>query len=174
MPKESYRRLALRWPYTWGPSGRHRTHGHAGEVRQERRENGNLHRIPMSAKLTWRLRNIERAREGERIYRQKNRERLLENNRRWRKRNPERRRELDRKYKMKDPEKIRARQAVYRAVRDGKLKKPNNCSICGMPQPSFSIHGHHVNGYSRTLDVEWMCVRCHSKQHHQIELIIPE
>jgi hypothetical protein len=48
------------------------------------------------------------------------------------------------------------------AVRDGKIEKPENCSIC--QSPSSRIHGHHAD-YSKPLDVLWVCPRCHVALH---------
>jgi len=62
-------------------------------------------------------------------------------------------------------DKYRARQAVRRAVKAGKLDKPARCQLCGTsPERRESLHAHH-HDYSKPLEVEWLCKKCHSKEH---------
>lgn len=53
---------------------------------------------------------------------------------------------------------------VNNAVRDGRLKKINECSYCG--KTDCVIHGHH-DDYTKPLDVRWLCASCHSEWHKQ-------
>lgn len=57
-----------------------------------------------------------------------------------------------------------ANAAVVRAVRSGKLVRPESCQRCGA---SGRIHGHHPD-YSQPLVVEWLCVPCHGTEHKQL------
>ena len=66
------------------------------------------------------------------------------------------------KYADNNPVKRNAVCMVSNAVRDGRLKKPSNCTICGEAKPR--IHGHHYD-YTKPLDVIWCCPSCHSKIH---------
>jgi len=59
----------------------------------------------------------------------------------------------------RNPEKKRAQWAVFYAVKTGRLIKPDECSRCGR---TGRIEGHHFD-YSRPLDVEWLCTRCHGR-----------
>jgi hypothetical protein len=61
-----------------------------------------------------------------------------------------------------DPEKQPARVAVFRAVRSGKLIKPDRCQLCGA---QTKLEAHHFMGYTREhyLDVEWLCIGCHNR-----------
>ena len=60
----------------------------------------------------------------------------------------------------------KAQSAVQVAVRKGRLRRPNCCSVCRrVPGPSVrGIIGHH-DDYRRPLTVRWLCPRCHSHWH---------
>lgn len=55
----------------------------------------------------------------------------------------------------------KARNFVSNGLRDGKIKKADNCFFCGA---SGKLHAHH-HDYSRPLDVFWLCPSCHGKLH---------
>lgn len=88
---------------------------------------------------------------------------------RWRSANPERARAISckaaRRQRLRNPERIKARQAVTRAIRDGRLVVAP-CACCDL-KPSLSgrqrIQAHHHNGYSpdHWLDIVWLCSTCH-------------
>lgn len=63
--------------------------------------------------------------------------------------------------KAADPYKYRAQHAFGKAVQEGRVKKPDSCSICGSRE---RLDGHH-DDYSRRYDVRWVCRPCHSKIH---------
>lgn len=81
-----------------------------------------------------------------------------------RSRNPEKFKERERNKKPADPLKQKARAKFSFAVRSGKLTRPLNCSICGVS--GVRIEGHHTD-YSKPLDVVWLCIMCHGKQHRR-------
>lgn len=54
-----------------------------------------------------------------------------------------------------------AKNAVHRAVKCGKMTRPDTCSACGV---ECKPDGHH-DDYDKPLDVRWLCRACH-KQHH--------
>lgn len=68
-----------------------------------------------------------------------------------------------------------AHKAAYDAVRAAKhkglIKSPGACEKCGEAE-RFSatgrslLHGHH-HDYSKPLDLEWLCVKCHRKVTRQ-------
>lgn len=61
-----------------------------------------------------------------------------------------------------NPEKARARDVVNGEVRAGRIVKPVTCERCGF---KCKLQAHHSD-YSQPLNVEWVCVTCHAKEHH--------
>jgi|SRR6185312_13678459 len=62
-------------------------------------------------------------------------------------------------------QKVAARRAVRREIMAGRLVRPSTCSKCGATPEApkgtaRAIHAHH-HDYSRPLDVEWICAKCH-------------
>lgn len=53
----------------------------------------------------------------------------------------------------------RAHSAVYRALKSGRLTRPDHCENCGAP---CKPHAHH-DDYSKPLDVRWLCAKCHRR-----------
>ena len=63
------------------------------------------------------------------------------------------------------PEHKHARDAVYRALKDGTLVKPEKCEDC---EKSLPLHGHHESyAQDQWLIVNWLCKKCHRKKHPQ-------
>jgi len=65
-----------------------------------------------------------------------------------------------RERKLAEPEKWRARNAVSNGLRDGRILKPDECSVCG--RSDLRIEAHHED-YMRPLDVTWLCSACHGE-----------
>lgn len=61
------------------------------------------------------------------------------------------------RWRQENPEGWKAQCALNRAIRDGKITKPQTCERCGREE---RLHGHHAD-YSKPLEVEWLCVKCH-------------
>lgn len=59
--------------------------------------------------------------------------------------------------------KRQAHIAVGNAIRDGRLI-PAPCERCGF---AFGIEAHHED-YSKPLDVNWLCQKCHGQRHREI------
>ncbi len=57
-----------------------------------------------------------------------------------------------------------AHAAVQKALKSGKLIKPEKCELCGVVAP---LEGHHYKGYAKEfrLVVQWLCCPCHDKIH---------
>ena len=107
------------------------------------RENG-LNYCCKECLREYRQKNIEAYREtdkiGKRKYRKKHPELWIVNNKKYRK---------------------PAHDLVWRAVKDGKLKR-KNCEIkdCGKRK----VHAHH-DDYSKPLEVRWLCPAHHKQLH---------
>lgn len=84
-----------------------------------------------------------------REYRANNKRKLWQSTRQYRTNNPD----YDRKRK--------AWNAMYYALRMGKITKPETCSICGGWFGS-KIQAHHED-YDQPLEVVWCCQDCHVK-----------
>lgn len=69
-----------------------------------------------------------------------------------------------RKEEAKFPEKEMARRKLRHAVASGKIVKPENCEGCFT---ETELGGHHED-YSKPLDVEWLCDRCHKELHRKV------
>lgn len=50
---------------------------------------------------------------------------------------------------------------VSRAVMNGTLKRPIECSLCG---DTGRIEAHHED-YDKPLEVVWLCTKCHANAH---------
>ncbi len=66
------------------------------------------------------------------------------------------------KRRKDSPLKYAARYAVCNAIRAGRLKR-QPCEIC-----SKKAQAHHED-YSKPLDVQWLCFKCHRKHHGQLQ-----
>jgi hypothetical protein len=66
--------------------------------------------------------------------------------------------ECSARWREHNREKIRCHQSVERALRKEVLVRPSRCSKCAA---IGKVHGHHTD-YSKPLDVQWLCPRCHS------------
>lgn len=68
---------------------------------------------------------------------------------------------MARKWKRENRLKERAHKAVAKAIKSGRLIKPDACSKCGGNE---KIEGHHPN-YEYRLVVLWLCQKCHQEVH---------
>jgi hypothetical protein len=79
----------------------------------------------------------------------------------WRRRNPEKAAASRQKSLDANPAKKRATDAVFKAIKSGRLVRPGSCSECGR---AASLEAHH-DDYHRQLEVRWLCHLCHSALH---------
>jgi hypothetical protein len=82
----------------------------------------------------------------------------------WRKSHLESRKEEFKKYKEKYPEKVAAHVAVMVEVRSGQMCPPDYCEGCFGSAP---LEAHHPD-YSKPLNVEWLCKKCHTEIHRKV------
>jgi hypothetical protein len=84
----------------------------------------------------------------------------------WYKKNGRKRNEKYKEYieiwQSHHPKEFKAQQLLGRAIKAGKIIKPNQCSVCR--RKNTRIHGHHKD-YSKPLDVIWLCASCHKIYH---------
>jgi hypothetical protein len=61
-------------------------------------------------------------------------------------------------------DKYKAQTGVTRAIAKGLLIRPKECELCGA---TGLIHAHHHKGYEpeNALDVQWLCPKCHRREH---------
>lgn len=78
--------------------------------------------------------------------------------------NPERKAKVaiyQKRMRKRNPHKYKATNAVNNAIRDGRLTRPDKCSLCGK---ECKPEAHHPD-YSKPLEVEWYCRKCHRTIH---------
>lgn len=92
------------------------------------------------------------------VYAKKWRENNPNYHKEWIKANPHKKyNERAYRYAKNNRVKVRARNAVYYAVKVGKLIRPDTCSNCN--KKGIIQADHH--DYSLPLDVTWLCRPCH-------------
>lgn len=87
-----------------------------------------------------------------------------ERNRRWARAHRDEVIAAQRAQRELEPEKHRAWEAVGRAVRTGRLARPDACERCGANE--FTPHAHHRD-YAKPLNVVWLCPSCHKAEHKE-------
>ena len=92
--------------------------------------------------------------ECRRDYKKRNREKLLISQRARRKDNDD--------YRMKHS----AHNAVLTEIRAGRMTRPDKCSRCGA---KGTVEAHHQD-YDKPIDIVWLCVQCHAKEHSKMEI----
>lgn len=69
-------------------------------------------------------------------------------------------------WQQQNPEKVKAKNIVHKAIRQGIIRKPIQCSNCSI---ETKLIAHH-NDYSKPLEVIWLCVSCHKRLHSKLSL----
>ena len=64
-------------------------------------------------------------------------------------------------YHERYPLKKAAHTMVSNAIRDGRLEKKYECSVC---ESTEKIEGHH-DDYTKPFDIRWLCEKCHKEWH---------
>lgn len=107
------------------------------------------------------LKNPEKVKNRAKKWVEENREWVNERNRQYKKKNYEHVKAKHYEYWARYPEKYKATRAVNNAIAQGKMIRPTICSKCFL---EGSIEGHHPD-YSKPLEVIWLCIECHNKEH---------
>lgn len=87
----------------------------------------------------------------------------------WAEQNRESVNKSNAEWKSRNPKKVNAHNMVNNSLRDGKIVKPLSCECCSVF--TETLHAHHSD-YNKPLDVEWLCVPCHSEWHKNNDPII--
>ena len=119
----------------------------------------------------YRIENIDKVREYDRNRPNKD-ARREENKLRYKKRmSTEEGRRMEREAKARWQKKNTLKRAAHiivgNAARDGKLS-PQPCEACFN---THDIHAHHED-YTKPLEITWLCRKCHSKRHKEINQMI--
>lgn len=78
---------------------------------------------------------------------------------------------------MRDDPRYKLRRAcanaVHRAIKAGRLVRPDRCERCGEDPGKAKdgrplVQAHHED-YSRPLEVRWLCTLCHALEHRKQE-----
>ncbi|MCX5656438.1 MAG: hypothetical protein NTY65_17520 [Planctomycetota bacterium] len=81
------------------------------------------------------------------------------------------------KFAARSPEetaKRRSRNLAERALKAGRLRRPDRCQACGEPAGStLRIEMHHPD-YARPLDVRFLCTFCHGREHQRFADDLPD
>ena len=95
------------------------------------------------------------------------RARAREYKRASRARNPARDKANRLRDRQRNREQYLARLAVKKAVKHGRIVKPDLCEGCQRPTEKEKLQGHHEKGYSREnrYRVVWLCTDCHNSHH---------
>lgn len=67
--------------------------------------------------------------------------------------------------KKRDPQKKRARDLINKMISDGKLVKPDACSLIDTTC-NGRIEGHH-DDYNKPKEVRWLCQKHHGDIHYE-------
>lgn len=70
---------------------------------------------------------------------------------------------------MSNKHKIKAEQKANKAYKRGDIEKPHACNRCGVS--GVRIEKHHED-YSKPLEVEWLCTKCHGKTR-RLDVLTP-
>ena len=119
----------------------------------------------LKAKSTaYRQANVEELKATAKDYYAANFDTIAAYNKAWKQANPDKVATYQQAKLLKSPEKTKARMAVSNAIRAGTLIRPNECSSCNI---SCKPDGHHDN-YDEPLNVRWLCRKCHTAHHVEL------
>ncbi len=111
----------------------------------------------------WQQANPEKQQARVKAWRKANPEKQRAKTKAWQQANPEKVKSNTDKYRKNNPEKYAAQAIVNNAIKRGDLPRVSTCDCvdCGVP----AVNYHHED-YSKPLEVEPLCKKCHVKRHH--------
>lgn len=70
-------------------------------------------------------------------------------------------------YKYDEKKRWDANNYIAKKLRQGKLKRPDKCSVCGNHN---MIEAHHPLGYEKEHwdTIKWLCRKCHNNEHERL------
>jgi hypothetical protein len=133
------------------------------------RKLGNCKACQKTNSKAWRKANPEEHRAKCKAWRKANPEKYRTTIKTWQKNNPDKHKAINKAwrqthpYKKDNPEKHSAHVIVNSAVRRGDLPRVSTCDCvdCGIQAAEY----HHED-YSKPLEVEPLCKKCHIKRHN--------
>lgn len=106
-----------------------------------------------------RQKNIEKIKEYDRN--RPNKADRYKTNRKYHKENAEKCKQYQKKWRRENRKKVNAEGKALRAIKTGKLLKPDKCEKCGA---ITNLEAHHPD-YSQPLKVQFLCMNCHKSEH---------
>jgi hypothetical protein len=76
--------------------------------------------------------------------------------------------ESKRRWEINNPTKVKAKYLARLAVASGVLKRPQSCQRC--EKSADRLEKHHSD-YSKPLQVEWLCCKCHGKTKRKDQFV---
>lgn len=76
--------------------------------------------------------------------------------------------EMKKEWRDRYPLKAYAQGVIFRATIEGRIKRPNICSICH----KYCKPESHHRDYSKPLEVIWLCRKCHLEEHRKPDAVV--
>jgi len=105
----------------------------------------------------------EKNRKNSEKFRRENPEKASIQSRKWSEKNREKRRQYQEKSRKNNLEKRAVNEHLKRYVKKGLIERGSMCQDCNK---EGKMEAHHID-YSKPLEVQWLCRRCHMKRHRR-------
>ncbi len=118
----------------------------------------------LSMSKTYNKNHKEKIKVYKKAWDEANKEKTIKTRKVWTKINRKKICDYQKHWNKINPKKRKARSKMTNAIASGRLIRPKLCSLC---YKETKLHGHHKD-YSKPLNVEWLCVKCHYLIHRFI------